>query len=390
MTSHRIAVIGAGVIGSAVARALALRGAQVWLLDRDDRAEATTRISFAWVNAHRKREPRYHELNVAGMAEHHVLAGQLDPHRRWHFPTGHLEFATDPQHAARIDEDLRELHALDYPGHRVDREWARAREPWVRIPANVEAVAFFPSEGFVLPVVLNDALIDHAKALGAHVDVHAEVLDIGDRDTHLTVWRIDRPALDVDQVVICAGRWTGTLAAGLGLPVPLVPADGPGSAATALQARTAPLPIELNGIVTTSVGNFRPEVGGRLVFQAHDLDTEADPGAPPPAWITEEMRRRLAGILRTNRQVEVVRSSVGTRVLPVDGVTVAGYLDRRRAVYAVATHSGVTLGPLIGRLVAGELIDGRSSPLLAAFRPDRFREGTGQAPLRKLLVQGGD
>jgi glycine/D-amino acid oxidase-like deaminating enzyme len=390
MTSSRIAVIGAGVIGSAVARALALREAQVWLLDRDDRAEATTRISFAWVNAHRKREPRYHELNVAGMAEHHVLAAQLDPHRRWHFPTGHLEFATDPEHATRIDEDLRELRALDYPGRRVDREWAQAHEPWVRIPENTETIAFFPSEGFVLPVVLNDALIDHAQALGAHVDLHAEVLDIVDRDTHLAVRRVGRPALDVDQVVICAGRWTDTLAAGLGLPVPLVAADGPGSAATAVQARTAPLPIEINGVVTTSAGNFRPEVGGRLVFQAHDLDTAADPDTPPPARITGEMRRRLAGILRTDREVEVVRSSVGKRALPVDGVTIAGHLDRRRAVYAVATHSGITLGPLLGRLVAEELIDGRSSPLLAAFRPDRFQHRTDQAPVRKLLVQGGD
>ncbi|HJP77061.1 MAG TPA: FAD-dependent oxidoreductase [Pseudonocardiaceae bacterium] len=388
MTSPRIAVIGAGIVGSAVARALALRGAAVWLLDRDDRAEATTRISFAWVNAHRKREPHYHALNVAGMAEHHTLAARLDPHRRWHFPTGHLEFATDPEHAARIEADLRELHALDYPGQRVSREWARAREPWVRIPDDAETIAFFPSEGFVLPVVLNDALIDHAQALGAHVDLRAEVLDIAEGASHLTLRCRDRPALEVDQVVICAGRWTERLADGLGLPVPLVAADEPASAATAFQARTAPLPIEVNGVITTSVGNLRPEAGGRLVFQAHDLDTEANPDTVPPAHVTEELRRRLAGILRVD--VAAVRASVGRRVLPVDGLTIAGHLDARRAVYAVATHSGVTLGPLLGRLVAEELIDGRSSPLLATFGPERFRDRTEHVPARKLLVQGGD
>ena len=53
----RIAVVGAGVVGAAVARELAVRGARVWLLDKDDRADGTTGISFAWLNAHGKRSP---------------------------------------------------------------------------------------------------------------------------------------------------------------------------------------------------------------------------------------------------------------------------------------------------------------------------------------------
>src|SRR5207237_347004 len=140
VAAPRIAVIGAGIIGSAVARHLALDGAQVWLLDRDDRADATSRISFGWLNAHRKREPNYHRLNVAGMAEHHVLARQLDPHRLWHFPTGHLEYATEPDHAARIVQDVEQLRELDYPARRVDRQWAQAREPWVRIPESSDTI----------------------------------------------------------------------------------------------------------------------------------------------------------------------------------------------------------------------------------------------------------
>jgi glycine/D-amino acid oxidase-like deaminating enzyme len=386
----QIAVVGAGIVGAAVARELALRGARVWLLDRDDRAESTTRVSFGWLNAHRKREPRYHRLNVAGMAEHHALARHLDPHRRWHFPTGHLEYATSPDHAALVEQDLAELSELDYPTRRVDRGWARAREPWVRVPAGCETLAFFPSEGYVLPGVLNDALVDHARALGADVALTSEVLEIADRGTHVAVARAGGPALRADRVVVCAGRWTGRLVAGLGLAVPLVPADGP-SAATAFQVRTAPLPVRIHGVVTTSVGNFRPEVGGRLVFQAHDLDEGADPGAPPPAGVVEEMQRRLGGVLRTGgRPVRAEGAVVGRRALPVDGVTIAGYVDPRRAVYAVATHSGVTLGPLLGRLVAGELLDDRRSPMLAAFGPERFAGHPDVRPVEKPLVQGGD
>jgi glycine/D-amino acid oxidase-like deaminating enzyme len=39
------------------------------------------------------------------------------------------------------------------------------------------------------------------------------------------------------------------------------------------------------------------------------------------------------------------------------------------------THSGVTLGPLIGRLLAQEILTGEVEPVAAPFRPDRFPRG---------------
>jgi glycine/D-amino acid oxidase-like deaminating enzyme len=38
------------------------------------------------------------------------------------------------------------------------------------------------------------------------------------------------------------------------------------------------------------------------------------------------------------------------------------------------SHSGVTLAPVLGRLVAKEVADGAPDGLLAPFRPDRFAE----------------
>jgi glycine/D-amino acid oxidase-like deaminating enzyme len=63
---------------------------------------------------------------------------------------------------------------------------------------------------------------------------------------------------------------------------------------------------------------------------------------------------------------------VGQRALPADGLTVAGYLQIETPVYTLATHSGITLGPLLGRLAADEILHGRRSPLLDGFAPDRL------------------
>ncbi|MBI0381332.1 FAD-binding oxidoreductase, partial [Streptomyces albiflaviniger] len=60
--------------------------------------------------------------------------------------------------------------------------------------------------------------------------------------------------------------------------------------------------------------------------------------------------------------------------MPGDGFTVAGFPVADVPFYVVATHSGITLAPLLGRLVADEL-HGHESPLLKDFRPGRFTSG---------------
>jgi glycine/D-amino acid oxidase-like deaminating enzyme len=49
-----------------------------------------------------------------------------------------------------------------------------------------------------------------------------------------------------------------------------------------------------------------------------------------------------------------------------------------RNAWVLATHSGVTLGPLLGRVIAAEITRGAPSPTLAPFRPERFA-AAGQA-----------
>jgi glycine/D-amino acid oxidase-like deaminating enzyme len=58
--------------------------------------------------------------------------------------------------------------------------------------------------------------------------------------------------------------------------------------------------------------------------------------------------------------------------MPVDRVTIAGRIPGFDNAWLIATHSGITLGPLLGRLIADEIIAGTSHAVLAPFRPDRF------------------
>jgi glycine/D-amino acid oxidase-like deaminating enzyme len=52
---------------------------------------------------------------------------------------------------------------------------------------------------------------------------------------------------------------------------------------------------------------------------------------------------------------------------------VFGELDEVSDLFVAFTLSGATLGLIAGELLADEMVTGDRSPLVAAFRPGRFR-----------------
>ena len=58
--------------------------------------------------------------------------------------------------------------------------------------------------------------------------------------------------------------------------------------------------------------------------------------------------------------------------MPRDGLPMLGFLAGLDRFYTAVSHSGVTLGPLWGKLVAEEVLLGKSDHRLEPFRPTRF------------------
>jgi len=86
----------------------------------------------------------------------------------------------------------------------------------------------------------------------------------------------------------------------------------------------------------------------------------------------QQMLERARRVYPTARDVTLVEHRVGVRPMPSDRHTIAGRIPGFENAWMIATHSGVTLGPLLGRLLADEIVRGAPSATLAPFRPDRF------------------
>jgi glycine/D-amino acid oxidase-like deaminating enzyme len=369
VTGPRVAVIGAGVIGTAVAAGLARRGAAVTIFEAATPGAGTSGLSFAWVNSNSKHPESYHALNVAGIAAHHrLLADGGDAF----VPHGRLEFATESAHAEELEARLRRHTTLGYPSEWITPARARELEPMITIP-EVDAVAWFPAEGHCWPERLINTQLAAATDRGARLRVGERVRALDGRRV-----RLDSGIEDFDVVAVCAGRWTGELA---GASIPMV-TPAAGNAAVGYLAETDPLPRRPDRVVTASTLSLRPAQNGGLLLQALDLDGSADPEQPVPDEVRHELARRLAALLPGSDPGITVR--VAQRSLPLDGLPIVGFADRDRQVYVLATHSGVTLAPLLGELAAREIL-GEAMPELDPYRPDRFGEGhppTVEAPRR--------
>ncbi len=376
--SRRLVVIGAGVLGAAVAARLASAGTQVTLLDRDQPGRGASRWSFAWLNSNDKAPRPYHDLNHAGIRAWAELAPDLDGHA-WYRPVGNLELATSDGGRAELEARVRRLTEWGYAARLVDPAEACDLEPSLRLPeSGVTATAWFPGEGYVLTEPLIGRLVARAAAYGAEIltgdQGQMTGLDPGPGEA-LRVRTAAGAVLEADEVVCCAGRWVPELAAMAGAtgPVPLIAWDAPGATAPGLVVRVGPLasagPVHL---VHTPEVSLRPHSGGLLHLEAPDAAVDLHTPAP-------DLRRWAAALLR--RAQQTVRGLIDARVeefqvcvrpMPADGQSIVGRLPGAPGLYVAVTHSGVSLAAHRSRHLATELTTGTPPADLAPYRPDRF------------------
>lgn len=373
----RIAIVGLGVVGASAARALVLGGAEVTVFERTAPGAGTTGTSYGWINSHRKAPRSYHELNVAGMAEHEALWGN---DRDFFVRSGALEWATDDSGRERLAANHARLREYGYPHELITRARATELAGDVLVPPEVTEVSWYPGEGYARPVALLARLWGEAREHGAVLRCPARVTGVEPVTSGARVHTADSEPERFDRVVLAAGRWTEELTRTIEPTVPMVGPEAPVS--PGFLAYTTPLAAAVPCPIIAPRLNFRPDGGGRLVMQALDLNAQAVSGerSEPGPSFTGEVLTRLRFLLRGGEHARVERIDLGLRSLPADGHTVAGP-DDSGSVYVLATHSGITLGPLLGKLVAGEILHDRQAPQLRDFRPQRFTGTTAFPPL---------
>ena len=362
----RIGVIGVGIIGASVGWHLANHGAEVVMIDAGRPGEGVTNWTFSWVNASNKTETKeYFDLNAAGVAAHADLAATLGAGEWWH-PSGHIRWFEDSDGAERLKDQVDLLEGWGYDATMWEAERARrVLEPEVEFPSDDTPVAVFRDEGWVQGRSLVHRLVGEAEKLGATLLVDSAVSDIRIRDGRANEIRCaDGRTLVVDGVVNAAGPAGAQISSLVGRRLPM--RDEPG-----MVARLGCERVPIRRAMHSPHVELRPDGEDLVAIHSRAIDGLIDQGPEP-----QELAARLYGlavdVVPALGTAKLVGSTIAMRPIPGDGFPSVGAVDGLSGYYEAITHSGITLGIIIGRLLAREVVEDTVDDLLKPYRPARF------------------
>ncbi len=354
-TYPSILIIGAGIIGAAMAYRLARAGAAPIVVDAGAGGGEATAAAWAWLNASWGNPPPYARLRKQSLGLWRELGAEI-PELPVRF-CGSLTYDLS-------DADL-ETYALlstdDYPIQIIGPDAIRAREPnLIDVPARA---ALCLAEGVAEPLASATILRQRAVALGAEFRPHTRVLGLITKGGAVTGAATDAGDIAAGIVVCCGGIGSPELLAGVGFDLPMTTPEG-------LLVHTEPLPRALTGLLVAPGMELRQTNTGRFVA-GFDF-TGSIVGEPGKA--AGILVARINATLKLPEPARPALTTLGKRPTPKDGFPVIGFVPGVPELYVATMHSGMTLAAAVGMFGAAEILGEAKEHLLGPYRPDRFAQ----------------
>lgn len=363
-----VAVVGAGVVGSAIAWECARRGARVLLVDRDEPGRHASGAAAGMLAPCSEAHQPGPFLDLAreslalwpGVAAAIEDDGGVDP--QLHLD-GLLRVALGEEDAAQVQARLAWQRAAGIAeGTWVDACRALEIEPALR--PDIAGAAWYPGEGHVHSRHAVSALVAAARARGAEVRSGAEVTGLSPQGVALR----GAPDVAAGTVVLAAGAWLGRLAARFGAALPVEPVGGQLLALHGLP-RT-PRTVLYAGLHGYVVAKRDGTVLAGATEEHRGFDT-----APSPD-VAERLRRQAERLLAGAEQATASADWTGLRPAAPDRLPLLGPLpgrdDTRVLVAGAHYRNGVLLAPVTARGIADLALDGRAPEAWRPFDPRRF------------------
>jgi sarcosine oxidase subunit beta len=215
-----VVIVGGGVIGTSAAFHLAEAGVDVVLLERAQLGSGSTCRAAGGVRA------QFSDALNIEIAQRSLRAFR-DFARRpgWEIDfkqVGYLFVLSEEPDVAVFERNVQLQNQYGVPSRILSA--ARARELCPLLAGDdILAAAFSPEDGHLAPEAVVQGYAFGARALGAHVRVGCEVLDIASSDGEITDVITTHGAIRTGTVVCAAGAWSRGCGEMVGVDLPVTP-----------------------------------------------------------------------------------------------------------------------------------------------------------------------
>ena len=365
--TSQVVVVGAGIVGCAIAYELARRGVDVLVIDRREVGQGATQASAGvlapYIEAHDRRPlldlttrslDLYDEF-VARIVEDSDVAVQ-------YVRTGTLEIAAEPGDMKRLEEIRAACAERGIDAELFDADTVRQVEP--QLAPTVQGGLVVESHGFIGVSDLTAALRRAAAAHGVSFRTSATATRIEGNGAGLRVATAG-DAFACESAVMAAGSWAGHVEIDGASPVPIRPVRGQ------LLHLGWPAP-PLRRVVWAPHCYLVPWSDGSVLAGATSEEVGFDERATV-AGVREliDATRRVAPEV-SNASFKEAR--VGLRPATPDELPVVGPSTVVPGLVYACGHfrNGILLAPLTAAVVADLMVDRRLDGSLDITSPSRF------------------
>jgi glycine oxidase len=369
MAGCDVAVVGAGVIGQAIACELVTQGTSVTILDARGAGLGSTQaaagmlvpyiegVGHALLPLAAKSLAMYDEFVERLTRDIGTSVGYAR--------TGSLQVSTDTESVDELTHVAAALSAAGIKCQLLDSREAGDAEPYLR--AKVTAGLLIPNHGFVGAIELSGALAAAAIKHGARVMAPARVRRISPRANGIDVELDGGERINAQQVVVAAGCWTGQIEIDGLPPLPIRPVRG-----QLLQLAWAGAPLKR---ITWGPNCYIVPSAPHTVLVGATVEEAGFDERTTVAGI-RDLLDAASDLVPGIGQAGFTATRVGLRPATPDQMPVIGRSSKVPGIVFATGHfrNGILLAPFTAKAVADLVLENREDPLLAAASPQRFGE----------------
>ncbi|PAD34027.1 glycine oxidase ThiO [Terribacillus saccharophilus] len=361
-----VAIVGGGIIGSAIAYYLAKAGHQVDLLEAGQVGSGSTQAAAGMLGAHSEYKEfgaslypfarTSQRLYEQAEADIRSLTG-IDMERR----TGGLLQLVYTE-GDTIMSPLASLEGVTW----LDRATVLKKVPG--LSESVSGAVHMAEDVHVTPAIACKGFHTAARMLGAQTNTYTRVDEIVKESGRYRL-RTSKGEWQADRVVVASGVWSNALLQRSGLGMPIFPVKGECIVVTNTQTPlTCSLFHDQHYIV--------PRNNNELVIGATKVknDWSTEPTLGGLQTVMEKARKMLPNV----DKMPFRRSWAGLRPQTSDGKPLIGEHPEMKGLYIAAGHqrNGILLAPATGKMIC-DLIGNNVVPeeWKEAFRVDRLNTG---------------
>jgi sarcosine oxidase subunit beta len=379
-----VVVLGAGIIGTAIARQLARAGMDVVMVDVGAVGGGTSSRGEGNVLLSAKHDSLGVEMTLYSIDRYRQWTAELGP--ELHFEqAGSLMFCSDPADTETFAERTKWLNDHGVAAEFLETAQLLEREPNLagRIFGGIDCLG----DASVYPPGVVTALARDARRHGCRILPHTRARRLlVSGEAQVTGVETDAGTVSASKVINAMGAWSQEFAHGPATHIPVAPRQGllavtdeaPGlirrqiSEGSYITTRVSPGDGAVPGVAFTAEPTFRGNVliGSTRRFCGDDVEVDLP--------LLRTMMRRAVSFLPALANIQIIRTYAGLRPWTPDNRPIIGRSDTVQGYLVATGHEGegIGLAPITADIIESLVTGGTLTPIfektLAVTNPERF------------------